>query len=73
MSEYERNIAFYESKLTEYKAANYNVELYRVCVQRFEENLRKYKAENREIYKIALDALINLLRMFDNVVIRQLF
>ena len=61
------NISSYERKLAEYKQYPVQNELFRLCLQRFEINLDRYKANPSETIKVLLDSLCSLLSMFDNV------
>ena len=61
------NISSYERKLAEYKQYPVQNELFRLCLQRFEINLVRYKTNPNETIRLLLDSLCNLLNMFDNV------
>ena len=61
------NISFYERKLAEYKQYPVQNELFRLCLQRFEINLERYKPNPNETIRLLLDSLCSLLNMFDNV------
>ena len=61
------NISSYEQKLAEYKQYPVQNELFRLCLQRFEINLVRYKTNPNETIRLLLDSLCSLLNMFDNV------
>ena len=61
------NISSYERKLAEYKQYPVQNELFRLCLQRFEINLVRYKTNPNETIRLLLDSLCILLNMFDNV------
>ena len=61
------NISSYDRKLVAYKQYPVQNELFRLCLQRFEINLDRYKANPSETIKLLLDSLCSLLNMFDNV------
>ena len=61
------NISSYERKLAAYKQYPVQNELFRLCLQRFEINLVRYKTNPNETIRLLLDSLCSLLNMFDNV------
>ena len=61
------NISSYERKLAEYKQYPVQNELFRLCLQRFEINLVRYKTNPNKTIRLLLDSLCSLLNMFDNV------
>ena len=60
------NISSYERKLAAYKQYPVQNELFRLCLQRFEINLVRYKTNPNETIRLLLDSLCSLLNMFDN-------
>ena len=61
------NISSYERKLAAYKQYPVQNELFRLCLQRFEINLDRYKTNPNETIRLLLDSLCSLLNMFESV------